>query len=258
MPALGEELRAARESRRLSLSDVSDQIHIRSVYLQAIEEEEWASIAAPVYVRGFVRTYARFLGLNPEQAVAQYNDAAPAETKVEAPPPPVYIPGRGPSAWLIAAGTLAVLLVAFVGYNYYQLQKSTQAAIIAEGSPIPTLLPTPTTSPIAVVPGGVAPIAAATSVALAPASTSSGLEVIPPGPGLGVRLDGRSWLRVIVDGTNRMEGIFDAGTQRFFRGKNASVRVGNAGGVDISVDGKDLGKMGASGDVVDRSFSLAQ
>jgi hypothetical protein len=36
------------------------------------------------------------------------------------------------------------------------------------------------------------------------------------------------------------------------------VRVGNAGGVDISVNGRDLGRLGASGDVVDRSFSLAQ
>jgi cytoskeleton protein RodZ len=242
MPALGEELRAARESRHLSISDVSDKIHIRSLYLQAIEEENWASIAAPVYVRGFVRTYARFLGLNPEEAVAQYNGAAPSEAKPEAPPAPVYISGRsGPSPWLLAAAGVAILLVAFVGYNYYQLQKSTQAAILAEATPIPVL---PNVAPIAAEPGGQAP------AAQAPHRIS--------GPGLGVRLENRSWLRVIVDGTNRMEGVFDAGTQRVFQGKSATVRVGNAGGVDISVNGKDLGTLGPSGDVVDRSFSLAQ
>ncbi|HTV74473.1 MAG TPA: RodZ domain-containing protein [Candidatus Acidoferrales bacterium] len=246
MPALGEELRAARESRHLSLSDVSDQIHIRSLYLQAIEEENWASIAAPVYVRGFVRTYARFLGLNPEEAVARYNGTAPAEAKAEAPKQPVYISDRrGPSLWLLGAGAIAVLLVVFVGYNYYQLQKSTQAAIIAEGTPIPTIAPI---NPIT-APGG----------ATANAPATHALPASPPaGPGLAVRLDDRSWLRVIVDGTNRMEGVFDAGTERVFRGKTATVRVGNAGGVDISVNGKDLGKMGASGDVVDRSFTLAQ
>ncbi|HEY0797840.1 MAG TPA: RodZ domain-containing protein [Candidatus Baltobacteraceae bacterium] len=245
MPALGEELRAARESRHLTISDVSDQIHIRSLYLQAIEEENWASIAAPVYVRGFVRTYARFLGLNPEEAVAQYNGAAPAETKTEAPAKPSYLhERRGPSLWLIGAGVVAVLLVLFVGYNYYQLQKSTQAAIIAEGTPIPTLAPSTPQG------GGAGP-----AIAIAPVTH----EMHPmPGRGLGVRLDDRSWLRVIVDGSNEMEGVFDAGTERVFQGKSASVRAGNAGGVDISVNGHDLGKLGANGDVIDRNFRLAQ
>ncbi len=78
MPALGEEFRSAREARGLSVSDVAEQIHIRSVYLAAIENEEWASIGAPVYVRGFIRTYARYLGLDAEAAVARFNDAVPA------------------------------------------------------------------------------------------------------------------------------------------------------------------------------------
>src|ERR1700678_2042466 len=60
--ALGEEFRSAREARSLSLSDVAERLHIRSVYLAAIEDEDWHVIGAPVYVRGFMRTYARFLG----------------------------------------------------------------------------------------------------------------------------------------------------------------------------------------------------
>ena len=61
-------MRAAREARRLSLSEVAEQIHIRALYLQNIEEEDWRAIGAPVYVRGFIRTYARFLGLDPARA----------------------------------------------------------------------------------------------------------------------------------------------------------------------------------------------
>ncbi len=72
MPALGEEFRAAREARNLSLSDVAEQIHIRTIYLQSIEDEDWSAIAAPVYVRGFIRTYARFLGLDAERIVEHY------------------------------------------------------------------------------------------------------------------------------------------------------------------------------------------
>ena len=72
-----------------------------------------------------------------------------------------------------------------------------------------------------------------------------------------VKLSERSWLRVVVDGKSQMEGIFPAGTQREFKGKSAVVRAGNAGGVDLTVNGKSVGKLGASGDVVERTFSLA-
>ena len=67
---LGERFRAAREERGLTLSEVGEQLRIRSVYLAAIEEENWKAIGAPVYIRGFLRTYARFLGLDPEEALA--------------------------------------------------------------------------------------------------------------------------------------------------------------------------------------------
>jgi cytoskeleton protein RodZ len=65
-----------------------------------------------------------------------------------------------------------------------------------------------------------------------------------------------SWLRVTVDGSVSMEGTFPAGTAKTFHGKNALVRIGNAGGVEIYVDGKDVGKLGKLGDVAERAFTL--
>ncbi len=53
-----------------------------------------------------------------------------------------------------------------------------------------------------------------------------------------------------------MEGTYPAGTSKTFHGKNALVRIGNAGGVEVYVDGKDRGKLGASGDVVEHNFTL--
>ncbi len=88
MSALGEEFRSAREARSLSLSDVAERLHIRSVYLAAIEDEDWHVIGAPVYVRGFMRTYARFLGLDPEAAVARFTASVPAEAPVTTTPRP--------------------------------------------------------------------------------------------------------------------------------------------------------------------------
>ena len=74
--SLGERFRSAREQRGLTLSEVAEHLRIRSVYLSAIEEEHWSAIGAPVYTRGFLRTYARYLGLDPEEAVAAFNASA--------------------------------------------------------------------------------------------------------------------------------------------------------------------------------------
>ena len=55
-----------------------------------------------------------------------------------------------------------------------------------------------------------------------------------------------------------MEGTYPAGTERVFHGKTATVRAGNAAGVDVTVNGRDVGPLGAPGDVVERTFTLAQ
>ncbi|MBV8531661.1 MAG: helix-turn-helix domain-containing protein, partial [Candidatus Eremiobacteraeota bacterium] len=128
MSTLGERFRAAREARGLSLSDVSEQIRIRSVYLAAIEEDNWNAIGAPVYIRGFLRTYARFLGLDPEEVVAAFNNEPAAQPAPPAQGVPrvapaahahtaVEEPGRGGSLVVWAAGLVAILLIAFVIYN---------------------------------------------------------------------------------------------------------------------------------------------
>jgi cytoskeletal protein RodZ len=245
---LGEEFRAAREARGLTLSDVAEQIHIRSVYLAGIESEDWTSIGAPVYVRGFIRTYARFLALDIERAVQIFNECSPSS----AMPPPVPDYGvvnererNGPSPWIWVGAVVAVALLAFVGYEYFLLQAAPRTtvtmAIPAQPSPSPRVSS-------AVVPANGPTVTSPTPTASATSGEKNALFV---------KLSERSWLRVVVDGKSQMEGIFPAGTQREFKGKSAVVRAGNAGGVDLTVNGKSVGKLGASGDVVERTFSLA-
>src|SRR5581483_187793 len=118
---LGERFRAAREERGLTLSEVGEQLRIRSVYLAAIEEENWKAIGAPVYIRGFLRTYARFLGLEPEEAVSQFNASegvAPGPVPQSAHASKYDVrPSGGSLAPLIwVAGIIAVALIGFVIY----------------------------------------------------------------------------------------------------------------------------------------------
>jgi cytoskeleton protein RodZ len=315
MPTLGDEFRAAREARDLSLSDVSAELHIRSLYLQAIEQEDWSSIGAAVYVRGFIRAYARFLGLDAESAVGRFNATlnAPrypgpdqaARQAVLDPTPRLVDPaaryvdptaryvdpaaryvgsgmpsaiGRrtaskpGPSPWLLSAAVLACALVAFVAYKYVEFQANrampevTVTATSAADAALAGDVQSTGAAPLPVAPGaagsGAAPVgkahaghaprvarARAAKPARKPASEMRTFEV---------RLTDRSWLRVNADGTKALEGTFPPGTRREFRAHSVDVRAGNAGGVVVVVNGKDQGTMGASGEVVERSFPRAQ
>jgi cytoskeleton protein RodZ len=65
--AVGTKLREARARRKLSLEEVEAETKIRVRYLQAIENEEWDQLPEDTYVRAFIRTYGRFLGLDGER-----------------------------------------------------------------------------------------------------------------------------------------------------------------------------------------------
>jgi cytoskeletal protein RodZ len=243
MSALGDEFRSAREARGLTLSDVAEQIHIRSVYLNAIENEDWQSIGAPVYVRGFIRTYARFLALESEAAVAQFNQTIPVERPAHANLPMQDERERsGPSPWALIGVVIALALSAFAGYEWWSFSQGSSAGTVS----VATAAPAPSVTPVA-----------------QPAAPPAGSQAASPGPtlpnlhhALEIRLTQRSWLRVSVDGATQLEGIYPAGTVRTFTGKLADVRVGNAGGVKITVDGRPPATLGKEGDVVEHRFVL--
>jgi cytoskeletal protein RodZ len=256
VPALGEEFRSAREARGLSLSDVAERLHIRSVYLAAIEDEDWHVIGAPVYVRGFMRTYARFLGLDPEAAVARFSavpvgtPAAPAPRQA---PSPTVTEKRGgdatsPSLAAILAILVAVGAVLFVGYEFYQYRTGApQAATPAASGTVLADAATEASPP------------AADDLVSAAVPTPAPPPRAKPVPKrrLTLNVTELSWLRVTVDGTVAFEGTLPAGSIRSFPGKAVDVRVGNAGGVRIAVNGRPIGTLGASGDVVERNFVLS-
>ena len=134
---LGDRFREAREARGLALSDAAEQIRIRSVYLAAIEDENWSAIGAPVYVRGFLRTYARYLGLDPEEAVGSFNQTlgSPASENGDdsGEPSGAGRRGRSGSALIWVAATVAVLLIAFVVYNELTMRRG--GVTVAQSTP---------------------------------------------------------------------------------------------------------------------------
>ncbi len=72
MESPGKHLKAERESRKLSLRQVSEATRIHERLLKAIEDDRYEAIASPLYVKGFLEAYAKFLDLDPNEIVLQY------------------------------------------------------------------------------------------------------------------------------------------------------------------------------------------
>jgi len=122
---IGEILREARKRREVELSEVEAATKIRLKYLRAIEDEDWAVLPGDVYARGFIRTYASFLGLDGERLASEYRELAERRRGAQGEPRDLAIgaagrargpasrvrPGMGP---IVVAGVILVAVVAIV------------------------------------------------------------------------------------------------------------------------------------------------
>lgn len=110
MGELGNTLSRARRARAITLEDVERDTHVSRRYLQALENEDFSIFPAPVYARGFLRTYARYLGLNAEELLRIFPSA---DLTVDITPLPSV--SRPPEQlinvnWLVA-GLVAIFLL---------------------------------------------------------------------------------------------------------------------------------------------------
>lgn len=115
MATLGEKLRREREVRGVSLQEISKATRIHENFLYALEENDFGSFPAAVFVTGFLRNYATHLGLDADKIVAEY-EGMKIERQAELPHVPVE---EAPDNRLIAfgvVGALFLLLVVYIGY----------------------------------------------------------------------------------------------------------------------------------------------
>jgi cytoskeleton protein RodZ len=75
--SFGEYLARERSLRNITLEEISQRTRISMRVLQALEEERWDELPADVYVRGFLRTYSRYLGLDENEVLVRYEDQRP-------------------------------------------------------------------------------------------------------------------------------------------------------------------------------------
>jgi len=74
METMGQRFKAAREKKRVSLSQAALKTHTKVQHLEAMERDDFSRMPAPIYARGFIKTYCDFLGLDPAPMIQEYNE----------------------------------------------------------------------------------------------------------------------------------------------------------------------------------------
>jgi hypothetical protein len=145
---IGRALRRARLRQGKSLEDASRDTRVRTDYLHALEREAWGALTNDVYVRGFLRSYSRYLGLNPEKVIQVYERTS---RRPKPPPAPVEkSPGVAPSeavvltggnrrsSWMLAAAIAVAALAAAGGIGLFSERSAPESA--SPDLPPPTAL----------------------------------------------------------------------------------------------------------------------
>lgn len=276
---LGEVLRTERERQHLTIQDIEEGTSIRAVYIEAIENGNYEKLPGDVYTKGFIKSYASFLNLNGEELVKQFvsernpeavveeteNIAVEPEEKnsklkiTELPEVNMKVTKKkvsesetdstsssGSGFKLVAAVVLLAVLAAGawaylsgVGAEISDVdtnQRQEQPAVVADNqkennSVAPNEINSATNTAQAAIP-----------------QTEINIQA---------KFTGDCWTQVIADGSLIYEDTASAGQVLSWQGKeNITVRVGNAGVVELTNNGQNVGALGAYGEVTERTFTM--
>jgi cytoskeletal protein RodZ len=223
--SFGEWLRRQREMREINLRDIADRTKISLRYLEAMEADRFDLLPAPIFAKGFLREYARYVGLSPDEVVNHYLAVHQPE-EVEQPGDQTLIAmekkrrKKGRSwTWglfLLLAGALLLALVALVSWLVERRNAEPEKA----PPPPQVVAPQPTAQPVATPPPPVQP-----------ETPKTPLEVT-------LDFTADCWVRVTADGKPVLEEQRVQGESlQFGAQKSIVVKLGNAGAADIQVNG---------------------
>jgi len=280
MGSFGERMQREREMRGITLEEISESTKITSRCLQALEEEEFDKLPGGIFNKGFVRAYAHYLGIDEDQAVADFVVASGGEKEQPLPDPPepraVTLGQRaeGHPNWR-AIALLVVLLVTVVavlwklGPSAVRLVAAAWTARsnpeAAATSPAPAIVTPQSTPEVVATPPPPPPaatkksVAKAKSVAVA-ASSPATAPPAPPAPAAApspppqarssdfvvqIRATEDAWVQIVADGKLFSEGVMVPPAEKRVRAaKQVVIKTGNGAGVEVSFNGQPLPPLG--------------
>ncbi len=223
MASIGDRLREAREKNKWSLEKVHKDIKIHPRILKAIEEDKGDELLSSTYIKGFIRKYAQYLKLDSREIVEEYKSLHPQ------PPPLILELDKGKEAKIGYRGLfrsfkvllIIVVSVLFIGYLWFVVESIFKSQPQERSAEI----------------------------------TKKVVKVSPPSPlrivakkkplKLTIRALQDSWMQVKSDGIIVFENVLSKGKQeKWTAKKEIEIWVGNAEGLELVLNGKELGAPG--------------
>jgi len=261
MTSLGQELKKERESRNISLDEMASSTKIVGRYLVALEEDRLDTMPGGFFVKGIIRSYARYLGLDENAILEKYREAGfleePPVSQFEESPEAAPEEKSRVALWAVVAAAIIILIVALIF-----LLRPRQPSPGAPPTQVATALPQaqPSTSPAAQKPDAALSEKPASESASQPASEPAAQPPSAPaaqpsqaewkGLTMDISFQEETWLQIYADGNFKLGGLFPAGqTARVQAAKEILLYVGNAGGMTFLLNGSPAKILGRSGEV---------
>ena len=260
MVEIGTTLREAREKKNISLLQVEEATKINRRYLEAIEANEFQELPGIVYAVGFLKNYARFLGL-PGDEITELTETMKDNMGVAKPVIKAgngkrrnNLPGRSffemPDRKILLGGLVLIigLLILITVYGAFRDRLNLNSDT-----------PTDVSNGIGTLDAGNNRDNGGSNLE----NSSNTPPVLPDANGvtsapLNIKLvvqKDKCWIRIVADAKEVFNGILVAGDSReFIAEKSMLVHLGNAGNVEVFQNGQSLGYLGAWGQVVKREF----
>jgi cytoskeleton protein RodZ len=258
-----EVLQRARLDQGIDLATVAAHTKIKAKYLQAIEADDRKSLPGGFFYKSFVRQYAKFLGLDTSAIDAEIDRVLSADAPLPLPnvakQTAVKLSSRSGSTKYLSYAAFVLILVACSRIDgWWHESRAVAREKIESRAPVVEnttrrRAPSPATGRVSLA--SVSPVAAGPAAATAPRQDE---PAAPAGSRVELELTATedTWLSVSSDGTPVFSGLLEANQTRTIEGKEfAKLRVGNAAGLEVRLNGKPLGPLGAHGQVRDLVFT---
>ncbi|MGL5857806.1 MAG: RodZ domain-containing protein [Angustibacter sp.] len=258
---LGRTLAQARIDKGMSIADVAAALSVRQTIVRAIERDDWAVCGGDVYARGHVRSYARLVDLDPAPLLIAYSrrtgwvPPSAAERSARAASSPQdqdeqsSVPlERRTVNWAVVAGVGLAIVAVFLVVQLVSDLASPARPTGQLASPTVSVTETPVETPAGTPTGQPTP------------SSDSGTATASPSPSAGVAVGlqatGISWVSVQdARGRTVFSGTLTKGQARSFDDdRSLRLVLGNAGAVQLTVNGTPVGSAGDAGEVVSLRF----
>jgi len=215
---VGEILKKRREELGRDLREISETLKIKHAYLKAIEEGDRNTLPAEVYVKGYINAYARALDLDPASLVNAYTDEfCPHAQETALPPVRKNAPKKGPGVRYALIVSLLIAVTIIAAFSLFSVPEKRMDLVT-------------------------------------PAAEEQ-KRPVPKTEGTGYDLEAlatdTTWLLITIDKTDSREILMKPGDSVTWHAKSGFfLKIGNAGGIKLVLNGKEVGKLGEEGEVV--------